>query len=224
MKGKTVALGDASWANIINPTLIAAGISPDEVEYVVAGANRYQMVQEGKLDILFTWVAEIEQLIGQGFDFRYISGDEVLPINANSIITNLNIIKNDPDLIRKFNRAYSKGIYFVKCNPEAAADIVLAQFPSIKIPWKGAVGAMQGRVIQCFGYDEKYRQWVIEKGWGVHEKDKWSLIVEWALKTNVIAKEIPLDRIYTNEFLDLPWDRSQVEKDAKNYQFKVKPK
>src|SRR5699024_692992 len=77
MKGKTVALGDASWEDIINPVVIAAGLDPKkDLEYVVAGENRFQAVQEGEIDILFTWVGEITELQGRGFDFEYIDGNE----------------------------------------------------------------------------------------------------------------------------------------------------
>ena len=225
MKGKKVALGDAAWANIINPTLIAAGLDPEkDVEYVVAGENRFQMVQEGKLDILFTWVAEYSQLKGQGFDFEYIDGNEILPYTSNPLVTNAEYLTEDPEMVRKFVRALAKGMYFVKMNPEAAADLTLEQFPSIKIPWDGAVGAMMGRVYQGFGLNEADQQKIVNEGIGIADMDKWKLNMEWAVKTGIIQKEIPLDQVVTNDFVDTTWDKSKVEADAKNYVFKVKDK
>jgi ABC-type nitrate/sulfonate/bicarbonate transport system substrate-binding protein len=225
MKGKKVALGDAAWANIINPTLIAAGLDPaKDVEYVVAGENRFQMVQEGKLDILFTWVAEYSQLKGQGFDFEYIDGNEILPYTSNPLVTNADYLKEDPEMVRKFVRALAKGMYFVKMNPEAAADLTLEQFPSIKIPWDGAVGAMMGRVYQGFGLSEADQEKIVKDGIGLADMDKWKLNMDWAVKTGIIKQEIPLENVVTNEFVDTSWDKAKVEADAKNYVFKVKDK
>lgn len=223
MKGKTVALGDASWEDIINPVVIAAGLDPEkDLEYVVAGENRFQMVQEEKIDILFTWVGEVTELQGRGFDFEYIDGNEVLPYASNPLVTSLDIIENDPELVEKFSRGLAKGMYFVKENPEAGADIVLEQFPSIDISWDGAVGAMEGRVKQGFGISDDEQQERVDEGIGLASDEKWALNVEWALKTDTIKDEIPLDRIFTNEFVDTSWDLSQVEEDAESYEFKVK--
>ena len=86
----TVALGDASWESLVTPTLVAAGIDPaEDLEFVVAGDQRYVQVAEGTLDILFTWPGEAYQLMGQGYDFKYIDGNEVLKTCSGGIITSL---------------------------------------------------------------------------------------------------------------------------------------
>ena len=46
----TVALGDPSWEMLVTPTLVAAGIDVEnDLEFVVAGENRYVQVAEGQL-------------------------------------------------------------------------------------------------------------------------------------------------------------------------------
>ena len=120
----TVALGDPSWESLVTPTLVAAGIDPvEDLEFVVAGDNRFIQVAEGALDILFSWPGEAYQLIGQNYNFNYIDGNEVLQTCSNPIITNLNLIENEPELVEGFVRAMCKGIYFTKIAPEAAAGI-----------------------------------------------------------------------------------------------------
>jgi len=224
MKGKKVALGDASWELIINPTLLAAGLDPaKDIEYVVAGENRAQMVQEGKLDILFTWIGEVYQLMAQGFDFTYIDGNEILKNCSNPIVTSLDMIKNDPETVKGFCRALAKAMYFVYSNPEAGADISCGQFPAIDISWDGAVAVQKGRVAQMFGTTEEDNKKLTETV-GKAFEDKWQLNVDWAVKTGIIKNPIPLNEIYTNEFIDSTWDKAKVEADAKNYKFKVKDK
>jgi ABC-type nitrate/sulfonate/bicarbonate transport system substrate-binding protein len=227
MKGKTVALGDASWELLITPTLVAAGLDPKkDLTFVVAGENRFTMVQEKKIDILFTWIGEVYQLIPQGFDFDFLYGDDVLKNCSNAIIASTDTIKNNPELIEKFCRGLAKGMYFTYLNPEAGADISCAQFPGIKISWKGAVAVQDGRVAQNFGFTEESNAQLLEKI-GFAFEDKWNLTMEWTVKTVPELKgALPLDTIYTNEFIDAAndWDRADVEKNATDYKFTVKDK
>ena len=219
LKGHTVALGDAAWETIALPTVTAAGLNADtDLEYIVAGDTRYQMVNEGQIDVLFTWISEVEQLIGQGFDFRYLDGEEVLSLQGAPVITNQELIDTNPELIEGFVRAFTKGLYFVKCNPEAAADITLNRFPSIQISWEGALGCANGRVRQAFGSTPEAEEEIMNAGIGMMSDDKWNTVVDWAVQCGIITEAIPLDQIYTNEFVDTSWDKAEVEADAAAYE------
>ena len=151
MKGKTVALGDASWEALISPTLIAAGLDPaNDLEFIVAGENRFVQVQEGKIDLLFSWLGEIYQLQGQGFDFDFLWGDDVIQTTGNPVVTSYDMIENHPDIVEGFVRGLAKGAYFTYVNPEAGADISCARFPNIDVSWDAAIGIQNGRVAQMF--------------------------------------------------------------------------
>lgn len=214
----TVALGDASWESLVTPTLVAAGIDPaEDLEFVVAGDNRYVQVAEGALDILFTWPGEAYQLIGQNYDFNYIDGNEVLKTNSNSIITNLNMIENEPEVVQGFCRALAKGIYFTKYNPEAAAAVSCNQWPNIDVTWKAAVYVQEGRNYQMFGPEGGEEEQKLLDNIGMSWEDKWSLNIESMLASGVISEEIPLEDIFTNDFVDVTWDKAEVEADADAY-------
>ncbi len=220
LKGKTIALGDAAWAIIAAPTLAAAGLDPDkDVEYIVAGDGRYQMVNEKKIDVLFTWVSEFQQLKGQGFDFIYLDGEDVVKVLSNPVVTSLTLIETDPELVTRFTRALMKGMYFVYCSPEAAADIVLNRFPAIQIGWDGALAVARGRKMQNFGTTEAASAEIIGKGLGYMPPEKWAEVMQLAEQVGVISKPLPAEKVYTNEFVDITWDKSQVEADAKAYVF-----
>jgi ABC-type nitrate/sulfonate/bicarbonate transport system substrate-binding protein len=217
-KKLTVALGDASWEMLVTPTLVAAGVDPvEDIEWVVAGENRYIQVSEGKLDMLFTWPGEAWQLIGQGYDFKYIDGDEVLKTNSNSIITNLDLIKNEPEVVQGFVTAMAKSIYFVKYNPEAAAAVSCNQWPNIDVTWKAAVYVQQGRAYQMFGAAGGADEQKLLDNIGFSWEDKWLLNVKVAKESGVISADIPADKIFTNEFFDNTWDKAAVEADADAY-------
>jgi ABC-type nitrate/sulfonate/bicarbonate transport system substrate-binding protein len=217
-KKLTVALGDASWEMLVTPTLVAAGVDPvKDIEWVVAGENRYIQVAEGKLDMLFTWPGEAWQLIGQGYDFKYIDGDDVLKTNSNSIITNLDLIKNEPEVVQGFVTALAKSIYFVKYNPEAAAAVSCNQWPNIDVTWTAALYVQQGRAYQMFGAPGGPDEQKLLDNIGFSWEDKWMLNVKVAKESGVIKTDLTADQIFTNEFFDNTWDRAKVEADADSY-------
>lgn len=214
----TVALGDASWESLVTPTLVAAGIDPaEDLEFVVAGDNRFVQVAEGALDILFSWPGEAYQLIGQGYDFNYLDGNEVLKTNSNSIITNLDMIENEPEVVEGFCRALAKGIYFTKYNKNAAAAVSCNQWPNIDVTWKAAVYVQEGRSYQMFGPEGGEEEQTLIDNIGISWEDKWQLNVDCMLDSGVISTDIPMEDIYTNDFVDLTWDKAQVEADADAY-------
>ena len=218
----TVALGDASWESLVTPTLVAAGIDPaEDLEFVVAGDNRFVQVAEGKLDILFSWPGEAYQLIGQGYDFKYLDGNDVLQTNSNAIITNLDMIENEPEVVKGYVRALCKGIYFTKYNPEAAAAVSCNQWPNIDITWKAAVYVQEGRNYQMFGPEGGEEETKLLENIGISWEDKWQLNVDSMLESGVISTEIPVEDIFTNDFVDTTWDRSQVEADADAYDWEA---
>ena len=217
LKGKTISLGDAAWSSISDPLLQHAGLDPKkDVKYVVAGETRAQMVAEGKLDAVLTWEKEYQLWDAQGIVLKYLSGEKVLDNCSNSLIVSLDTYKNKKDLIVRFLRAYARGSYFTKLNPKAATEMVLEKYPSIKVEFGAALKAIEGLVYIDNNEDTaKY-------GYGYHNKDKWAINVADALTNGMITKDIPLDQIYTNEFVEAAnqFDHKAIEADAANYKLK----
>lgn len=208
----TVALGDPSWEGLVTPTLIAAGVDiKNDLEFVVAGENRYVQVAEKKLDMLFSWPGETWQLIGQNYDFVYIDGNDILKTNSNPLCTSLYMIENEPDTVRAFVEAMQQAIYAVHYNPEAAAAIMANAFPNIEVTWKAAKFIQEGRVYQMFGAPGSETEAKALECVGKHIEEGWKLNMEAALSSGTITEEIPLDRVYTNEFINENLDYSKVE-------------
>jgi NitT/TauT family transport system substrate-binding protein len=218
LKGKKISLGDASWAAIANPMLQRAGLDPEkDVEYVVAGENRAQMVAEGKLDAVLTWQKEFQLWDAQNIKLKYLTGEAVLDNCSNSLAFRIETVEKDPDLIIGFARAVAKGTYFTKLNPQATTEMVLARFPSIKINHKDAIKAIEGLIYITHNEDtDRY-------GYGYHNSDAWALNVEDAVRNGMISKAIPFSNIFTNQFLAQinDFDRKAVEDDAANYKLKL---
>ena len=227
LKGHSIALGDAAWQQIMAPDLVAAGLDPDkDVEWVVAGENRFIQVAEGMIDVLFTWEGEYYQLAAQDFDFVYVSADPIRPCASNPVIASLDTIEKNPDKLQAFVRGFQMGLYFVYLNTEAAADIACERFPAIDITWEGAWAVQEGIIAQNLG-TTKEDQAKYMNPIGRFYDDKWQMNVNAAMEAGIIKAPIPLDRIYTMDFVlngMSDADKARVEADAKNYQFSVRDK
>lgn len=208
----TVALGDASWEALVVPTLQAAGIDIEkDLEFVVAGENRYVQVAEGKLDMLFTWPGELWQLQGQNYDFVYIDGNDVLKTNSNPLITSDFMIENEPETVQAFVTAMQKAVYFVHYNSEAAAAFMADALPHIEVTWKAAKFIQEGRKYQMFGKPGSETEARAMSKIGFIWDDGWQLNIKAALESGMITQEIPLEKIFTNQFIKDDLDYSDVE-------------
>ncbi|MDR3165895.1 MAG: ABC transporter substrate-binding protein [Synergistaceae bacterium] len=218
-KGKSIALGDASWKSIGAPIIKAAGLDPEkDVTWTTAGDARYQATASGQTDTLLTWDVEYGYLLGLGFDFDYLDADAVLPQLSNSVIVNTQYAKEHPDTVRRFSRALAKAQYFTLRNPAAVADITLRKYPGIDVTFDGAVKAVEYQVESYFGSNEAERVETLEKI-GLFRRERWETTVQAAIDSGIISKLIPLDKIYTNEFVNDDWSRADVERDAEKYVF-----
>ena len=215
MKGKTVVLGDAAWQTLYEMFVLAAGLELTDVNYVVGGENRAQMVDLGQADIVFTWEKEYQLWQAQGLDLRYITFQEIAPGCANSICVTMDTVRNNPDLIVKFCRAYAKGILFCRLNPKAAADIVVKRFPALNLTVDQALPAIEGLVYITNDADTE------EHGYGWHNVDEWTVMKDGGMATGSFLEDIPVDEYFTNEFVEQinDFDPAEVQADADNYQF-----
>jgi len=219
LKGKSIALGDASWQSIAEPILEKAGIGADEVEWVVVGDSRFQSVDTGQTDALLTWLTEYGQCLGQGYDFDYLDGNEVLPQLSNGLVTSQAYADENPEIVEKMLTAYEKSIYFCYLNPEAVADIVLTECTGLEMTKDAAVGAAEYAKKSYLGLTEEDQEAYIESGIGYYTDAPWEAAVEASLSTGVITEDIDVSTIYTNEFVDETWDKTEVEADSDNYEF-----
>jgi ABC-type nitrate/sulfonate/bicarbonate transport system substrate-binding protein len=219
LRGKQIAVGSEAWAPLFTPILFKAGISADEVEFVNYADARYAACEENQTPTLGTWLNEYYQLQGQGYDFGYLSGDEVAPQLSNALVTSNDIIENNPELVKKFTRAFTKGQYFLYLNPEACADITLYTRPNLVIDWEGAVGAAKGTNMMELGIPEEEQIARIEAGIGLFDMTYAQNAADNLLEAGAIQNAIDASQYYTNDYVDNSWDKAEVEEDAANYEF-----
>lgn len=215
LEGKKIAVTSATSYTNLNPILIAAGVDPETVTLVPVADQRAAMLQSGEVDGSYTWQKEYQQWQAQGVDLEYLDGNEILKNCSNSVCATPEFLEENHDLVVRFCRAMAKGLYFVKCNPEAAAEIVTKRFPSLGLEAADAAPSMQGLI--NITNDEN-----TEKiGYGYHDVDKWQLCYDWAVEMGQIeaGSDINISEMFTNDLIEEinDFDKAAIEADAKNF-------
>jgi NitT/TauT family transport system substrate-binding protein len=111
---------------------------------------------------------------------------------AQGIAASDDIIKQKPDMIRKFVRASLRGMKDVMDNPDKAAD----EFVSFVPDWKGKEGAVK------FAFN-MYAKSVYpgQKVLGEADEARLAKLQDFYLSKGFIQKPTPVAELYTNEFV-----------------------
>jgi NitT/TauT family transport system substrate-binding protein len=217
LKGKSIALGDASWKSIGSPIVKAAGLDPEkDVTWVTIGDARYQATATGRADTLLTWDVEFAEILGLGFELDFLSGDTILPELSNPIIVNTDYIKDHSDIIIRFNRAFAKGIYFSVLNAKASTDIVFKRFPALNFSFKDGVRSVEWNIDGFIAHNADGSPKIEQIGF--FDEQRWKVTIQALLESGDIKSAPDLNKLFTNELIDDSWSRSDVERDARNYQ------
>lgn len=209
-------------ANVIyNPILQAAGVDTDSVTYTNYGSAEYEALDSGQVSVMGSWLSEYYMCQGMGYDWGYLSGDEVLPQIANSLWVNKEFAAKNPEIVKKFVKAVVKGMYFMYLNPEAVADIILDRYPSIEMSWEGAVGSVNGNMNAIFGMtDAEKEEKISSNSIGKFDMEKVDTTIQNLYEGGAISKVLSSEAYYTNDYVPESIDYDAVKADSEGYEFK----
>lgn len=215
LEGANFATMSATTANQLNPILAAAGVDLNSVTLTPVTDSRIQQLVAGTVDACWTWDGEWQQWVSEGYDIRFISGEEVYKSASNSFIASNKFISENPETTGAMLRAICKGMYFCYVNPKAAADIILTEWTSLTFDLDTATSLVENMLIPAMGGEETMTSQTI----GQHAQDRWETLMADYVAYDIVSEEIPLDKCFTNDFITAAndWDRAEVEADAAAY-------
>ena len=169
-----------------------------------ADLNKLKIVDIGTDDFLtatsknidFAWIFEGWDGIEakrRGVDLNFLQLkdlDERLDYYTPLIISNENFIKENPELVKKFLKATTKGYEYAIENPTEAAKILVKHAPEID----------EELAIKSQEYlSTKYKD--DAKRWGEMKDSVWDNYTDFLREYNLIDKDMKAKDAYTNEFL-----------------------
>lgn len=215
LAGKKIGTMTPTTKNQVIPILEAAGVNPDSVEMTPVSDARMQQLTAGNVDAVWTWDGEWQQWKAEGQKIAYLSAEEVYDSQSNSIIASTALVEQYPDLIGRFCRALAKGCYFCYLNPRAAADIIITEWTSLMVDIDTAEEIVKTAINFMTGGEEVMTSTRI----GEHNEASWDLMMKDYVKMGIVSEYIPLEKCFTNQFVEVAndWDRAEVKADTENY-------
>jgi ABC-type nitrate/sulfonate/bicarbonate transport system substrate-binding protein len=187
------------WGSPVEEATIKALMEIDHADF-----TNTEMVTIGAIDFFaavqeyvdYTWIyygwdgvaAELKN-----FPINFILLQDYAPqldFYTPVIITRERLLKQEPDLIRKFLRATEKGYQYSIENPEAAVKDLLKHAPEIN--YDIAI-ASQKYLAGQYQAEAPY--------WGVMERERWENYAQWLNDQDLIEKMLDVEASFTNEFL-----------------------
>ncbi|MGG6313757.1 ABC transporter substrate-binding protein [Paenibacillus macerans] len=179
---------------VIKSIMDLQGGDVNKVKFLNIGDADYFTAVKRDIDfawIFYAWTGIEAELRGEPLDMLYVKDfSEQLDYYTPVIVTNEKMIQDDPELVKAFMRAVSKGYEYAIDHPEEAAQILLKAVPELD---KDLVVASQKWL------SPKYRDDAAR--WGEQKKEVWQNYSDWMHERGLLEKPLDVDSAFTNEFL-----------------------
>ena len=191
--GKIVAgSGSGGVSALFNAFLAINNIPKEKVTFLNAGRARLEAMATDKAHAtLGLGMDDPVRLQGMGVKSPQVMlfRDWGLPVIGDGVIVNTKTVKENPDLIRRFIKAFIKGINYTFMDIDGAADIAVKRFPMAK---KEILVDQLGKL-----------RWLFPPPLGYQDPKGIEEIRDITAKYEGIteAENIPLNKLYTNEFI-----------------------
>jgi NitT/TauT family transport system substrate-binding protein len=195
LKGKTITVmsyQDTTFYALLG-LMASAGLTQNDVNVQQVGPTGvWQFVAEGKSQGMAgvpDWIPPVQ---AAGVKVKVIPTETFFPHMAQAIAASDDIIRQKPEMIRKFVRAALRGMKDMMDDPDKSA----AEFVSFVPEWKGK----ENQVKYAF---DMYAKSVYpgQKVLGEMNADRLAKLQDFYLAKGFIQKATPLNELYTNEFV-----------------------
>lgn len=200
-EGKTYG----GWGSPVERAMLDLLMSCDggdvnKVNFVDTGFADFFAITEKEVD--FAWIfygwdgvnAELKNInlnVVMLSDWQECVPDYYTPV----IITSQKMIEEQPDIVKAFIAATTKGYRFAITNPDEAAGILLAAAPEsdpdlLKASQKWLAGQYQADAPR----------------WGQQKAEVWQAYADWMFEEGMLSKQIDTATAFTNDFLPAAGD------------------
>ncbi len=185
--------GAPSEEAVIKAVMSAAGADFGTVNMIDATGVGYELLKD---QVDFMWFFEAWDVImaeDAGVPLNYVALrdlDPRLDYYTPVIITNNDLIDQDPEMVRKFMNATKKGYEYAIANPEEAAQLLHQHADSYDLDFL----TRSQRYLAG-----KYRE--DSETWGLMKDEVWDNYSAFMKENGLIDKDIKASDCYTNEFL-----------------------
>lgn len=195
LAGKRIGLPGLFGASYIGlrALLNVAGLEEDDVTLDSIGFNQVEaLATDQEQSVVIYANNEPIQLAALGYEIDLMRVADYLQLASNGLITNETTLANDPDLVRRMNRAVSRGLVDVIADPDRAFDVCKKYVENLE----QADQAIQREVLEA-----SIAFWEAEQ-LGYSPPQAWENMQAILLDMGLLSQPLDLEKAYTNEFID----------------------
>jgi len=134
------------------------------------------------------------KLVAEGVPMSWIPFSEHgLHFYADALITHPDLIKENPDLVRRFGRAFVKSWTYAIANEKETLNSFLRQNPTIDPKYS----ALKLPVVLKMGQSPETKQ----HGFGYSTRERWEEMQKMLISMELMPTAVDVSKVATNEFL-----------------------
>lgn len=192
LKGRKIGTPTLDGVNFVGlrALLAKAGVKAEDVTVEAIGFNQVPALTAGQVDAVVVYANnEPIRLAAQGEKLNTIPVGDYVSLAANGILTNEDTIAKEPELVRAFVRALTKGINDSIANPDEAYTL------SKKFVAELTDDAVEKQVLAA-----TIAMWQTDR-LGYSDPAAWETMQATLLDTGLLTAQVDLSKAYTNEFV-----------------------
>jgi NitT/TauT family transport system substrate-binding protein len=170
-------------------------LDASRISEVSLGTGIAQMIEARKVDAaLAFFFNDGLKVESDGIPMSWILMSDVgLPIYSDALIVNENTIKKNPDLVRRFTRAFIEGWTYALTHEKETLDAFLKDNPTVDAKYSALKLPQVLKLTQTPDTETH--------GIGYSTKAKWEAMQSALLDMGIMANGIDVTKVFTNEFL-----------------------
>jgi len=193
LKGRRVGIPETFGASYIGwrALLSAAGLKETDASLEVIGYTQVASLMEGRVDAAVVYANnEPVQLTRLGYRVVLIPVADYAPLVSNGLITNERMIRERPEEVRRFVRAFLRGLQDALNDPNAAFEVCR----------KYVEGLDQNEAVQRAVLEATLPYWRGEPlGWS--DPAAWQATAQAMREAGLLSGPVDVEKAFTNEFL-----------------------
>lgn len=194
--GKTLgvpflSVGEKQWRYVEKFNKIDAS----KIHEVATDRNIAAMIEAKKVDAAVAFFFNDGlKVVSDGTPMDWILMSDVgLPIYSTALITNESLIKKNPDLVKRFTKAFVEGWTYSLTHEKEALDAFLKDNPTVD-PKYSAMKLPE--VLKLTQTDDTKKH-----GIGYSTPEKWEAMQKALLDMGIMTTPVEISKVFTNKFL-----------------------
>jgi len=208
--GTTVGLVSDRDRAFLQAAMDISGHSIDDVDTVVLGESGPTLaaaIRDGNVSAISGSVFDWAALVANGIEIDTVTPKELLASPANTLAMNADMIEEKRDVMEGFFRAWSKGMYVGKVNPDAVEQMLRKAVPEEWEVEAAGMGLFQGVLPMNISTTERL---------GDLQADVWTNVQPRMVSSGAIEEAVDVSTFLNDTYIDAAndFDRAAVEADA----------